>query len=155
MSLLSAGLVMCRMTPEGLEYFLVHPGGPFYTKKNEGVWSIPKGVPNDDEELLDAARREFLEETGIVPAPPFYSLGTTKLKSGKIIHAWAFEGTWNPADGIISNTFLLEWPPKSKKFIDVPENDRAEWMPREKAQRMINPAQVVLLDRTAEIFRVS
>ncbi len=92
MNLLSAGLLMCRMTPDGLEYFLVHPGGPFYLKKNEGVWSLPKGVPEEGEEMLDAARREFLEETGIVPVPPFHSMGTTKNKSGKTIHAWAFEG---------------------------------------------------------------
>jgi predicted NUDIX family NTP pyrophosphohydrolase len=152
MSLQSAGLLMCRMTPNGLEYFLVHPGGPFYVKKNEGVWSIPKGVPNDDEEMLDTARREFLEETGIAPTPPFHSMGTTKNKSGKIIHAWTFEGTWDPSKGITCNTFSLEWPPKSKKFIDVPENDRAEWMPLEKARRMINPAQIVFLERAAEIF---
>lgn len=154
MSLLSAGLLMCRMTKDGLEYFLVHPGGPFYIKKNEGVWSLPKGVPEEGEEMLDAALREFFEETGIVPVPPFHSMGTTKNKSGKTIHAWAFEGQWDATKGITCNTFSLEWPPKSRKFIDVPENDRAEWMLLEKARRMINPAQAVFLDRAAEIFSI-
>jgi predicted NUDIX family NTP pyrophosphohydrolase len=154
MSIHSAGLLMCRFNHRGLEYFLVHPGGPFYIKKDEGVWSIPKGLPEADEELLDAARREFQEETGIVPSPPFHSIGTAKLKSGKTIHAWTFEGTWDPLKGIVSNTFPLEWPPKSGKIIQVPENDRAEWMLRDKAAKMINPAQAVFLSRAAEIFRV-
>src|SRR5688572_26006131 len=137
MSLHSAGLLMCRVNNDLLEYFLVHPGGPFYTKKEEGVWSIPKGIPEQDEELLDAARREFQEETGIVPMPPFHSIGTAKLKSGKTIHAWTFEGSWDPSQGIVSNTFPLEWPPKSRKTIQVPENDRAEWMLKERAEKML------------------
>lgn len=155
MNVFSAGLLMCRKTPNVLEYFLVHPGGPFYVKKNEGVWSLPKGIPNDEEDMLETARREFLEETGIVATPPFYSIGTAKNKSGKTIHAWTFEGDWDPAQGITCNTFSLEWPPKSGKLIEFPENDRAEWMPLEKARRMIHPAQVVFLDRAADIFRTN
>jgi predicted NUDIX family NTP pyrophosphohydrolase len=155
MSVHSAGLLMCRLNDGVLEYFLVHPGGPFYAKKEDGVWSIPKGVPDPNEELLDAARREFLEETGISATPPFHSIGTAKLKSGKIIHAWTFEGKWDPAVAIVSNTFPLEWPPKSGKFIQVPENDRAEWVQKERAEKMINPAQVIFLTRAAEIYKVS
>ena len=155
MSAQSAGLLMCRMHHRELEYFLVHPGGPFWANKNDGAWSIPKGLPNDGEDLLIAAQREFMEETGLKPKGPFHTIGTAKLKSGKIIHAWTFEGEWDSSLGITCNTVSLEWPPKSKKFIEVPENDRAEWMTKEKAKRMINPAQIILLDRAAEIFRSS
>lgn len=151
----SAGLLMCRKRHDDLEYFLVHPGGPFWAKKNDGAWSIPKGAPNEGEDLLIAAQREFLEETGLTPKGPFHAIGTAKLRSGKVIHAWAFEGEWDPSLGITSNTFSLEWPPKSKKYMEVPENDRAEWMTKEKARRMINPAQIILLERAAEIFRSS
>lgn len=153
MSLLSAGLVMCRRHEGTVEFFLVHPGGPFYVKKNEGVWSIPKGTPEGDEELLTTAQREFQEETGLIPHEPFHFLGTTKTKGGKTIHAWAFEGAWDASTGIICNTFPLEWPPKSGKIIQVPENDRAEWMSFYVASRMINPAQIVLLERALEIYR--
>lgn len=142
---------MCRMEKE-LQYFLVHPGGPFYAKKNEGVWSIPKGLPENNEELLDTAQREFYEETGIKPTPPFHALGTAKLKSGKVIHAWCFEGEWDPKQYIISNIFNIEWPPASKKFVDFPEVDRAEWMTYDQAIKMIHPHQVSFLTKARDIF---
>lgn len=144
---------MYRTVSHELEFFLVHPGGPFWAKKNEGTWGIPKGLTNQDEELLDAARREFREETGINPVGPFHPLGSSKLKSGKVVHAWAFAGAWNPDQGIISNTIKIEWPPRSKKFISIPEADRAEWMTLERASLMINPGQLPLLVRAHEMFK--
>ncbi len=133
-----------------LQFFLVHPGGPFWAKKNEGAWSISKGLVENDEELLAAAQREFKEETGITPAGPFHPLGSVKLKSGKVIYAWAFKGEWDSASGITSNYIDVEWPPRSKKFISIPEVDRAEWMSFDQASLMINPAQLPLLQRALE-----
>jgi predicted NUDIX family NTP pyrophosphohydrolase len=153
MANIAAGLLMCRENEREIEFFLVHPGGPFYIKKNEGVWSIPKGLPEDGEDLLETAQREFFEETGIKPKPPFNPLGTVKLKSGKVIHAWCFKGHWEPSEGIVSNIFTMEWPPSSKKFIDVPEVDRAEWMTFEKASIMINPHQIPLLEKAHKIYQ--
>ena len=129
------------------EYFLIHPGGPFFAKKDEGVWSIPKGLAEGNEELLETAQREFSEETGITPAPPFHPLGTVTLKSGKVVHAWAFPGTWDPERGIASNLISVAWPPRSGKFVTIPEADRAAWMNFEKAKKMIHPAQVPFLER--------
>jgi predicted NUDIX family NTP pyrophosphohydrolase len=149
---LSAGLLMCRFQSE-LEFFLVHPGGPFFKNKELGVWSIPKGLPDGDEELLMTAQREFKEETGITPVPPFYPLGSIQQKAGKIVHAWAFAGKWDPADGIYCNTFTLEWPPKSGKIQEFPEQDKAEWMSYSKAATHINPAQLPLLERATLIFK--
>ncbi|HYG17766.1 MAG TPA: NUDIX domain-containing protein [Ohtaekwangia sp.] len=147
MRAISAGLLMCRLHHGVREYFLVHPGGPFFARKNEGVWSIPKGIPEKNEDLLEAAKREFFEETGITPVPPFYSLGTAQQKGGKLVHAWCFTGEWEPETGITCNTFPLEWPPRSGKYRDVPEVDKAEWMARDKAVLMINPAQIPFLSR--------
>ena len=149
----AAGLLMYRKTQDELEFFLIHPGGPFWVKKNEGAWSIPKGLVEPNEELLNAAKREFKEETGIQPVSPFHPLGSIKLKSGKIIHAWAFPGKWNPADGITSNHIQVEWPPRSKKFISIPEADRGEWMTFEKASLMINPNQLPLIARAQEMLK--
>lgn len=146
----SAGLLMCRITTE-VEYFLVHPGGPFFKNKDLGVWSIPKGLPNANEELLDTAMREFQEETGITPLPPFRSLGSIQQKGGKIVHCWSFLGEWDPANGIVCNTFEMEWPPKSGRYQKFPEQDKAEWMNFPKAIKYINPAQILLLER-AQIF---
>ena len=150
MPLVTVGMLMCRNASNALEFFLVHPGGPFFARKNEGAWSIPKGMPDEAEDLLLGAQREFLEETGITPTPPFHSLKSTKLKSGKIMHVWLFAGEWDPASGIVSNTFPLEWPPRSGKYKDIPEVDRAEWMSYEKATEMINPHQAIFLDRACE-----
>lgn len=147
----TAGLLMYRKGKE-LEYFLVHPGGPFFSKKNEGVWSIPKGLPENHEELLETAQREFYEETGIKPTPPFHALGTAKLKSGKVIHAWCFEGEWDARQGIVSNMFKIEWPPASKQLVDFPEVDRAEWMTYDLAVKMIHPQQVSFLTKVRDIY---
>ena len=152
MPLQSAGLLMCRTQNEKLEFFLVHPGGPFYARKNEGVWSIPKGMPEINEELQETALREFFEETGIKPHPPFHSLGSSKLKSGKVIYAWSFLGTWDPSQGIVSNQIDIEWPPGTGKFISIPEADRAEWMDFDKATAMINPKQVPFLERARLLY---
>lgn len=148
----SAGLLMYRMINGEPEFFLVHPGGPFWAKKNEASWTIPKGLADDDEELLHTAIREFHEETGIVPQGPHTSLGYVKLKSGKTVHAWAFEGNWNPDDGIVSNRITIEWPPKSGKNISIPEVDRAEWMSFDQASVFINPGQIPLLKRAVEVL---
>lgn len=150
---IAAGLLMCRKQNKELEFFLVHPGGPFYKNKDEGVWSIPKGLPENSEELMQSATREFLEETGITPSPPFYPLGSVKLKSGKVVHAWTFMGAWNPDQGIISNVFKLEWPPASKKFIEVAEVDRAAWMTLNEAAQKIHPLQIPFLTRAQEIYQ--
>lgn len=152
MQQIAAGLLMCRKEHTELEFFLVHPGGPFFKKKDEGAWSIPKGLLENEEEILQTAQREFFEETGIKPEPPFHSLGSLKLKSGKTIHAWSFKGSWNPEHGISSNKCKIEWPPSSKKFIEIPEVDRAEWMNYDKAIKMINPNQIPFLTRAAEIY---
>lgn len=152
MANIAGGLLMCRKENKELEFFLVHPGGPFFAKKNEGVWTIPKGLPENGEEILETAQREFFEETGIKPSPPFHPLNFVKLKSGKIVHAWAFQGAWKPEQGIVSNFFKMEWPPSSRKFIEIPEIDRAAWMPYDKAAQMIHPLQVPFLVRAKDFF---
>lgn len=145
---------MCRKKDNALQFFLVHPGGPFYATKDKGVWSIPKGLPNEGEELLSTAQREFQEETGLVAKPPFHELGYIRQKGGKIVHAWAFAGEWDPNNGIRSNTFKIEWPPQSGEFRDFPEQDRAEWMTIEMARESINPAQIQFLERALELEKV-
>lgn len=143
----SAGLLMCRKHNNVPEFFLVHPGGPYYAKKNEGTWSIPKGLPEGNEDLLATAIREFTEETGIKPHPPFYSLGSVTQKGGKVVHAWCFLGSWDESKGIVSNQIKIEWPPRTGKLITIPEADRAEWMGFDKASLMINPKQIPFLER--------
>lgn len=143
---------MCRRHGGALEFFLVHPGGPYYVRKDAGVWSIPKGLPEADEDLEVAAQREFFEETGIQPGAPYHALGTVRLKSGKTIYAWAFLGTWNPADGITSNTFSLEWPPASGKHIEVAEVDRAAWLSFDEASRLIKAQQIPFLERARDFY---
>src|SRR5262245_50830155 len=124
--LISAGLLLFRRTPSGLEVFLAHPGGPFWAKRDAGAWSIPKGLVDAGEEPLQAARREFQEETGISPEGPFQALGSVRLKSGKLVHAWACEGDADPAQ-VRSNTIRVEWPPRSGRWLTIPEIDRCEW----------------------------
>jgi predicted NUDIX family NTP pyrophosphohydrolase len=148
MSQTSAGLLLFRRT-SGLEVFLAHPGGPFWKNKEDGAWSIPKGVIEEGEEPLEAACREFQEETGIMPAGPFLNLGSIRQKSGKIIYAWAWEGAADPAT-VRSNTISIEFPPKSKRFITVPEVDRCAWFRPEEAKHKINAAQAELIDRLQE-----
>lgn len=136
-----------------LEVFLVHPGGPFFRKKDEGVWSVAKGLlERADEDVLAAAKRELSEETGFAPPEgPYVALGRVKQKGGKIVDAWAVAADFDP-DAIESNTFELEWPPRSGRRETFPEVDRAAWFDLETARRKILPAQVPFLDRVAERF---
>jgi predicted NUDIX family NTP pyrophosphohydrolase len=145
----SAGLLMYRMRPGGVEVFLVHPGGPFWAKKDAGAWSIPKGEYAEGEDPLAAARREFAEETGIVPDGTFVELGEIRQAGGKIVTAWAFEGDCDP-DAIRSNTFTLEWPPKSGRHQEFPEVDRAGWFGMDAAAEKILKGQLPFLHRLAE-----
>jgi predicted NUDIX family NTP pyrophosphohydrolase len=141
----SAGLLLYRVQDEVLEVLLVHPGGPLWRKKDDGAWSIPKGEVAPGEDELTAARREFREETGVDPAGPFVPLGQVRQKSGKIVYAWACVGDCDPR-AIKSNTFTMEWPPRSGRRQEFPEIDRAEFWPLEQARRKINPAQAQFLD---------
>ena len=141
----SAGLLVYRKNDVIIEFFLVHPGGPFWKEKEAGAWSIPKGEFTDEEEPLTAARREFEEETGQSIDGKFRALAPIKQKAGKMIYAWAVEGNVD-ADNIVSNTFRQEWPYKSGKWIIVPEVDKAAWFSIEKAKQMINVAQAALID---------
>ena len=142
----SAGILMFRRRADGtLEFLLVHPGGPFFKNKDAGVWSIPKGEATAGEDLLAAAIREFEEETGSRPAGEFIQLSPITQKGGKIVHAWAVEGNLDLAT-FQSNTFELEWPPRSGKRITIPEVDRAEFFDLNTARHKINPAQAPLLD---------
>ncbi len=133
----------------GLQILLVHPGGPYFSGKDAGVWTIPKGVPNAGEDLLDCARREFREETGFDPGPgPFTPLGAVKQKGGKTVQAWAFAGDCDPAR-CVSNTFKVQWPPRSGKWAEFPEIDRAEFFGIAAAMEKINASQADFLDRLA------
>jgi predicted NUDIX family NTP pyrophosphohydrolase len=151
MSRTSAGLLMYRKREEILEVLLVHPGGPFWRNKDAGAWSIPKGEAADDEDLLEAARREFEEETGGRPSGTFIPLSPVKQKSGKTVHAWAVEGEIDPAS-IKSNTFTMEWPPKTGKHAEFPEVDRADFFDLPTAKQKINPAQASLLAELEQIL---
>ncbi len=138
---------MYRFAGEELEVLLVHPGGPFFARKDEGYWSIPKGLVEDGESELETARREFVEETSFAPgATTFLPLGTVRQKSGKVVHAWAFEGDCDPR-ALASNTFELEWPPRSGRVRAFPEVDRAEWLGLEAARVKMNAAQTAFLER--------
>ena len=142
----SAGLLLYRRMAGAIEVFLAHPGGPFWTNRDLGAWTIPKGIVAEGEALLDAARREFEEETGIVPQPPFVPLGSIRQKAGKTVHAWAWEGDADPA-AITSNHSRVEWPRGSGKWLDYPEVDRCGWFDPAAARTKLNPAQAELLDR--------
>ena len=143
----SAGLLMYRRSGGHVEVLLVHPGGPFWMKKDTGAWSIPKGEYDDGEDAFAAATREFQEETGLVAQGPFLPLAPAR-QSGKIVQAWAFEGDCQP-ESLRSSTFSLEWPPRSGRRQEFPEVDRAEWFGLEEARRKIIPGQVALLDELA------
>ncbi len=142
----SAGLALIRGDGPAREVLLVHPGGPFWATKNEGAWSLPKGLLDPGEEPLAAAKREFSEEVGHpAPAGPYVALGEVTLKSGKKVIAFAARGELDAA-AIRSNEIDLEFPPRSGKTIRIPEVDRAEWATRERARLLINPAQVPLIE---------
>jgi predicted NUDIX family NTP pyrophosphohydrolase len=143
---LSAGLLLFRRPRGALELFLAHPGGPFWRGRDLGAWTIPKGLVAPGEELLDAARREFHEETGIVSREPFLPLGSIRQKAGKVIHAWAWEGDADPA-AIVSNTTTVEWPRGSGRRLTYPEVDRCAWFGSRVARIKLNPAQAELIDR--------
>ena len=147
----SAGLLMYRFRGGVLEVFLVHPGGPYWAKKDLGAWSLPKGEYTPDEDALAAARREFTEETGFPAEGEFLPLTPLKQPSGKIIAAWAFQGDCDPG-GIKSNTFSLEWPPRSGRQEEFPEIDRAGWFTLEEAKVKIIKGQMGFLEELEKIL---
>ena len=151
---MSAGLLLFRRAGRGLEIFLAHPGGPFWATRDAGAWTIPKGVVNEGEDLLDAARREFEEETGVAPTGPFRALGSVRQKAGKTVHAWAWEGNAD-ASHVTSNLSRIEWPRGSGRVLTYPEVDRCEWFDPQSARAKINPAQVELIERLETALRDS
>jgi len=142
----SAGLLLYREWEGKLEVLLVHPGGPFWAKKDAGAWSIPKGELEANDDPLTAAKREFLEETGFQPDAEVMPLDPVRQPGGKLVYAWAMKSDWDPAL-LKSNTFSLEWPPKSGRIQEFPEVDRAAWFTLEEAARRILRGQVPLLNR--------
>jgi predicted NUDIX family NTP pyrophosphohydrolase len=142
----SAGLMMYRRETRSLQVFLVHPGGPFFAKKDLGAWTIPKGEYLEDEQPLEAAKREFQEETGFPVPETFLDLGSIRQAGGKIVSAWAFEGNCDPAK-MISNNCEVEWPPRSGRLIEIPEADRGAWFSIAEAKERIKSTQIPLLDR--------
>jgi predicted NUDIX family NTP pyrophosphohydrolase len=145
----SAGLLLYRKSSGQLEVLLVHPGGPFWAKKDDGAWSIPKGEYTSDEDPLAAARREFEEELGSSVDGEFTPLGAVKQAGGKVVHAWAVRGDFDPAQ-LKSSPFSMEWPPRSGRQQEFPEVDRAEWFSVEIARMKILKGQAEFLDRLLE-----
>lgn len=141
----SAGLLMYRFKEGELELFLVHPGGPFWARKDEGAWSIPKGEYLPGEDPLEVARREFQEETGLVAQGEFQELPEIRQAGGKRVRTWTFAGDCDPSL-IVSNTFSMEWPPKSGRFAEFPEVDRAGWFDVETARTKILASQIPIVD---------
>lgn len=150
---ISAGLLMFRIVEGQLEAFLVHPGGPYFKKKDVGAWTIPKGEIEEGESMLDTAKREFQEETGIQPIGKFISIDSVTQKGGKTVHAWAFEGDWDESKPLKSNDFEIEWPPRSGKKQKFPEIDRAEFFSLDIAKQKINTAQIEFLDKLENYFK--
>ncbi|HUU44938.1 MAG TPA: NUDIX domain-containing protein [Acidobacteriota bacterium] len=150
----SAGLLLYRGRSQSTQVFLVHPGGPFYARKDDGAWSIPKGEFDEDEDGLTAAKREFKEETGQEVSGEFIALAPIKQASRKIVHAWAVEAEVDAA-GIKSNTFTLEWPPKSGKIQEFPEVDRAGWFTLGEAMVKILKGQRGFIDQLGEKLGVA
>ncbi len=143
---------MYRRTERGLEVLLAHPGGPLFARRDEGVWTIPKGEVEAGDNLLATARREFEEEIGLRPPGPFVPLGSVTQRSGKVVHAWAFEGDLDVSRPPRSNTFELEWPPRSGRMRSFPEVDRAGFFDPDEARRRVNPAQRPFIDRLEGIL---
>jgi predicted NUDIX family NTP pyrophosphohydrolase len=146
---ISAGILLYRYSGEILEVFLVHPGGPYWRGKDAGAWSIPKGELEEGDDALAAAQREFLEETGSRASGEFIPLDPLRLKSGKIVHAWALRGDID-ASAILSNTFSMEWPPRSGRQQEFPEVDRGGWFTMEAAREKILPGQLGFIDQLQE-----
>lgn len=147
----SAGVLLYRRGGGNLEVFLVHPGGPFWARRDLGAWTIPKGAPLEGEALIDAARREFSEETGFTVDGQMVSLGSIRQKAGKVVHAWAVEGDCDPG-ALRSNTFQVEWPRGSRKMREYPEVDRGAWFTIADARARILPAQAPLLDALQRVI---
>jgi predicted NUDIX family NTP pyrophosphohydrolase len=146
----SAGILMYRLRISTIEVFLVHPGGPYWAKKDAGAWSIPKGEFSEKEDRFSAAKREFKEETGIFPEGNFVALKPVRQPGGKVVYAWAVKGDCD-AEKIVSNTFSMEWPPRSGKYQEFPEVDRAEWFTLNIAKKKILKGQVSLLEELSQI----
>lgn len=150
---LSAGLLLYRSGPRGLEVLLVHPGGPYWARRDDGAWSIPKGEHGPDEDPLEVARREFREELGRdPPSGEPLPLGELRQPGGKRVSAWAMEGDLDVRE-VRSHTFALEWPPGSGRVREFPEVDRAEWVGLQEARRKLLPGQVGFLDRLEAAIR--
>ena len=149
----SAGLLLFRRRPDGgVEVLLAHPGGPVWAKRDEGAWTVPKGEFHDGEEALDVARREFEEETGHPPPDgETIPLGEIRQKGGKVVEAWALEGDLDPATAH-SNTFPFQWPPRSGKWITIPEIDRVEWFAPDAARMRIKDTQIPFIDRLLAVL---
>jgi predicted NUDIX family NTP pyrophosphohydrolase len=148
----SAGLLLYRRRAAILEVFLVHPGGPFWAKKDAGAWTIPKGEIGADEDELAAARRETAEETGFTPGGEFVPLPPIRQKAGKVVVAWAVETDCDPAE-LRSNLFSMEWPPRSGRMGEFPEVDRGAWFPIEEARGKMLEAQRPFLDALEALFK--
>ena len=150
----SAALLLYRIRDgAGVEVLLAHPGGPYWASRDEGAWSLPKGEYGSGEDPLAAALREFREETGSdAPAGPYLALGEIRQRGGKVVTAWAARGDLDPATSV-SNTFEMEWPPRSGRIESFPEVDRAEWMPADRARQRLVRAQLELVDRLEEAVR--
>lgn len=147
----SAGILLYRMTENGLEVFLVHPGGPYWQKKDEGAWSVPKGEFEAGEDSLEAAKREFKEETGFDITGDFIELSPLKQPSGKVVYAWAVEGNID-AKSIRSNMFSMEWPPRSGREQEFPEVDKGGWFTIAQAQNKLLPGQRGFLAQLKKII---
>jgi len=151
---MSAGLLMYRKSGRGLEVFLVHPGGPFWARKDKGAWSIPKGIIAEGEDKLEAAKREYAKETSIRPCEPYIYLGEVRQKSGKGVYAWAFERNADPPQ-IKSNMFTIEWPPRSGRMNEFPEIDQGKFFTLPEAHQRINQYQEEFLNRLESLHGIT
>jgi predicted NUDIX family NTP pyrophosphohydrolase len=149
MAKVSAGILLFRRGPAGAQVLLVHPGGPFWANRDDGAWSMPKGLTEEGEDAFAAARREFFEETGLEVQGEFVELGSHKQKSGKIIVAWGHEGDFD-ARLLKSNLFSMEWPPRSGKTAEFPETDRADWFALDQALTKVTKGQSAIIRALAE-----